>query len=150
MAASRISPGRSGGSAKSRAPKPFRAAIDGSPLAQLTDTEALRKRGYKMVNATQAKNRFGEILRAVREDAPVFIEKHGSAHAVVLDVGAYFSLVQKARAPHELGLDALRAEFAAMYSAMQSAKSRKAVDSLLKASADTLNARRKPRRKPHG
>jgi prevent-host-death family protein len=91
------------------------------------------------VNATQAKNQFGAILRRVRTAAPVFIEKHGAAQAVVLDIGSYRTLVHKAREPEQVQLDVLREEFDALYARMQSPESRNAVDLLSSASADELN-----------
>jgi prevent-host-death family protein len=91
------------------------------------------------VNATQAKNRFGAILRRVRTAAPVFIEKHGAAQAVVLDIGSYRALVRKARDPEQVQLDRLREEFEALYTRMQAPGSRKAVDLLSSASAQELN-----------
>lgn len=95
--------------------------------------------GEYSVNATQAKNQFGAILRQVRNAQPVFIEKHGAAQAVVLDIGSYRALVHQAREPHQVQLDALRKEFDALYASMQTPKSRKAVDQLSAASAEELN-----------
>lgn len=95
--------------------------------------------GYKTVKATQAKNRFGAILKSIRNAEPVFIERHGTAQAVVLDVESYHALVHRAREPHELQLEALREEFDALYARMQSARARRAVDLLSSASADELN-----------
>lgn len=91
------------------------------------------------VQATQAKNRFGEILKSTRTTGPVFIERHGKTQAVVLDIAAYNALVRKAREPQEVHLDTLREEFDALYARMQSAKSRRAVDRLFSASAEMLN-----------
>lgn len=95
--------------------------------------------GYHTVNATQAKNRFGAILRSVRSAQPVFIEKHGSLQAVVLDIASYEALVYKAREPHDVRLDALREEFEALYKRMQTAKARKAASLLSSVSAEELN-----------
>jgi prevent-host-death family protein len=103
----------------------------------------------RSVQATQAKNRFGAILKSVRQGGPVFIEKHGTAQAVVLDVEAYRALLLKSRTTPEAELDTLRAEFQALSAQMQTEKSRKAVQSLFTASAEKLNrtagARLKPR-----
>jgi prevent-host-death family protein len=71
------------------------------------------------VNATQAKNKFGAILKHVRTAAPVFIEKHGAEQAVVLDIASYLALVHKAREPEQKQLDVLRQEFDALYGRMQ-------------------------------
>src|SRR5689334_18331430 len=86
------------------------------------------------VNATEAKNKFGEILRRVRTSSPVYIEKHGTPLAVVLDVESYQALVHKTRDAQQLQLDALREEFDAMYTRMQKPQSRQAIDRLLAAS----------------
>lgn len=102
------------------------------------------------VNATQAKNQFGAILRRVRTAAPVFIEKHGAAQAVVLDIGSYRALVHEARAPQQVQLDVLREEFDALYARMQRSKSRKAADRLSSASAQELNRVAARRAKPRG
>jgi len=102
------------------------------------------------VNATQAKNQFGAILRRVRTAAPVFIEKHGAAQAVVLDIGSYRALVHKARDPQQVQLDVLREEFDALYARMQMPESRKAVDLLSSASAQELNRVAARRTKPRG
>ena len=95
--------------------------------------------GSKTINATRAKNAFGEIMESVRKSVPVFIEKHGKAKAVVLNVSHYRTLVRQARTPDEVHLDGLREDFETLYSSMQDDKSRKAVDSLLSASAEDLN-----------
>ncbi len=95
--------------------------------------------GQNVVQATDAKNRFGAILKSIRNAEPVYIEKHGKAEAVVLDIASYRELVHRARSPHEMQLDTLRAEFDALYASMQSAKSRKAADKLFGASAAELN-----------
>jgi prevent-host-death family protein len=92
------------------------------------------------VNATQAKNRFGEILRHVSTSSPVFIEKHGSRLAVVLDAGSYDSLVLRARDAQQIQLDALRDEFDALYADMQTARSRRAVKELSTISAERLTS----------
>jgi len=95
--------------------------------------------GSKTINATRAKNAFGEIMESVRKSVLVFIEKHGKTEAVVLNVSHYQTLVRQARTPDEVQLDGLREDFETLYSAMQGEKSRKAVDSLLSASAEDLN-----------
>lgn len=105
---------------------------------------------YKTVQATQAKNRFGDVLRSVRNAQPVFIEKHGTPQAVVLDIDSYRALVHKAREPHEAQLDALREEFDILYARMQSSKARKAARGLSSASAEKLNQVAASRAKARG
>ena len=95
--------------------------------------------GSKTINATRAKNAFGEIMESVRKSVPVFIEKHGKAEAVVLNVGQYRALVRQARTRDEVHLDGLREDFETLYLSMQGDSSRKAVDSLLSASAEDFN-----------
>ena len=95
--------------------------------------------GSKTINATRAKNAFGEIMESVRKSVPVIIEKHGKAEAVVLNVIQYRTLVRQARTPDEVHLDGLREDFETLYSSMQNDRARKAVDSLLAASAEDLN-----------
>jgi PHD/YefM family antitoxin component YafN of YafNO toxin-antitoxin module len=95
--------------------------------------------GSKTINATRAKNAFGEIMESVRKSVTVFIEKHGKTEAVVLNVGYYQTLVRQARTRDEVQLDDLREDFEALYLSMQGDRSRKAVHSLLSASAEDLN-----------
>jgi prevent-host-death family protein len=101
------------------------------------------------VNATQAKNQFGEILRRVREASPVFIEKHGTPIAVVLDVQSYEALRLRARDAQQIQLDALRDEFEAMYADMQRPKSRRSIDRLSNVSDNELNSTAKRHAKRH-
>jgi prevent-host-death family protein len=95
--------------------------------------------GSRTINATRAKNAFGEIMESVRRFVPVFIEKHGKAEAVVLNVSHYQTLVRQARTPDDVQLDRLREDFETLYLSMQGDKARKAVDSLLSTSAEELN-----------
>jgi prevent-host-death family protein len=95
--------------------------------------------GARTINATRAKNAFGEIMDSVRKSVPVFIEKHGKAEAVVLSVDQYRTLVRQARTPDEVHLDELREDFENLYMSIQGGKSRKAVDRLLSASAEDFN-----------
>src|SRR5690554_4219011 len=86
---------------------------------------ALRKGGSRPVSggapyrdslpATEAKNRFGEVLKTARERGPVFIEKHGRHQVVVLDIDTYRTLIEKRRTPDEKRLEELRAEFDELY-----------------------------------
>ena len=51
-----------------------------------------------MVPATQAKNRFGDLLhRVCYEKKPILIEKSGRPMAVIMDVDQYLDLKRKAR-----------------------------------------------------
>lgn len=124
-------------------PAPAKSAR--SPVSQHPSDE----HGH-IVQATRAKNQFGAILKSIRNAEPVFIARHGTAQAVVLDIDSYRALVHKAREPHEINLDALRQEFDALYAKMQTAKSRKAAETLFSASAKQLNQTAAHRAKPRG
>jgi prevent-host-death family protein len=91
------------------------------------------------VPATQAKNRFGEILQTVRDAGPVYIERHGQAQAVVLGIDAYNKLTSNERTPEERELDHWTREFEALHAKMQTAAARRAVDALFSATDDELN-----------
>ena len=113
---------------------------EGRPVPARGGVGRMSGKAQRMFNATEAKNRFGAIMKLVDQSEPVFIEKHGTAHAVVLDIDSYVSLVEKARAPHELKLAALRDEFDELYAAMQTPTSQKGIDALLSAEPAELNA----------
>ena len=93
----------------------------------------------RSVPATQAKNRFGEILQAARDSGPVFIERHGQAQAVVLGIDAYNKLTSNERSSQERELDYWTREFDALHSRMQTQKARQAVDALFSATDAELN-----------
>jgi prevent-host-death family protein len=92
----------------------------------------------KRVSATVAKNQLGQILR-MAEDEPVYIVKHGKPQTVVIAAAAYETLVSRAQDRDDLQLARLRAEFDELYASMQTPRSRKRVDAMLRASADQLN-----------
>jgi len=92
----------------------------------------------KLINATSAKNRFGEILRMAEKD-PVYILKHGKANTVVVSASQYEVLTRSRRTKEDETLDELRTEFNEMYAQMQEARWQKGVDRLIDASADELN-----------
>src|SRR5689334_17794818 len=100
--------------ASSQASGTLRSSIAG----RRSTVDASMRASRFTVNATQAKNQFGEILRRVRSAAPVFIEKHGRPLAVVLDVQSYEALMFRARDAQQAQLDALRNEFEALYASM--------------------------------
>jgi prevent-host-death family protein len=93
----------------------------------------------RSVPATQAKNRFGEILQAVRDSGPVFIERHGQAQAVVIDIETYNKLTSNERTTQERELDYWTREFNALHVGMQTQGSRNAVDALFSATDTELN-----------
>ena len=65
---------------------------------------AVRTQGSHMnVSATEAKNRLGQVLEQAQHK-PVFIEKAGRRHSVVLSIEQYEALLQAGRpAPAEPG-----------------------------------------------
>ncbi|MBM0103240.1 type II toxin-antitoxin system prevent-host-death family antitoxin [Steroidobacter sp. S1-65] len=95
----------------------------------------------RSVPATQAKNRFGEILQTARDSGPVFIERHGQAQAVVLDIDTYNKLTSNERTHQERELDHWAREFDSLHARMQSHKARRAVDALFSATDAELNRR---------
>jgi len=106
-----------------------------------TGHEPLRPLNRQAVPATQAKNRFGEILQAVRDSGPVFIERHGRAQAVVIGIETYNKLTSSERSTQERELDYWTREFNALHAGMQTPKSRRAVDALFSATDTELNRR---------
>jgi prevent-host-death family protein len=95
-------------------------------------------KAHKAIKATEAKNRFGLILKAVTKAQPVFIEKHGEVCAVLIDIDSYNALTRRSRSREETQLDELREEFDTLYARMQTARARKAMDALFAASPERL------------
>lgn len=98
-------------------------------------------RVLRSVPATQAKNRFGEILQTARDDGPVFIERHGHAQAVVLGIDAYNKLTSNERTSEERQIEYWTREFDALYTKMQTRAARQAADALFSATDAELNRR---------
>lgn len=111
-----------------------------SSASRRSAVDPLARASQFTVNATQAKNQFGEILRRVRAASPVFIEKHGTPLAVVMDVASYEALIHRTRDAQQIQLDALRDEFEAMCARMQAPASRRAIDRLSTVSDAELNS----------
>ena len=99
-------------------------------------------RATRSVPATQAKNRFGEILKTARDEGPVFIERHGQPQAVVLGIEAYNKLTSSKHTSQELELDRWTRDFLDLHAKMQTHAARKAVDALFSASDAELNRKR--------
>lgn len=102
-------------------------------------SEPWRPRGHRSVPATQAKNRFGEILQTAHDAGPVFIERHGQPQAVVLGIEAYRKLTSGERTSQEREIDYWTREFDALHARMQTRKARQAVDALFSATDAELN-----------
>lgn len=95
----------------------------------------------RSVPATQAKNRFGEILQTARDSGPVFIERHGQPQAVVLGIETYNKLTSNERSSQERELDYWTREFNALHARMQTREASQAVDALFSATDAQLNRR---------
>lgn len=118
------------------------AVRDGSAAVYGRSTlgsQALPPSSRRSVPATQAKNRFGEILQTARDSGPVFIERHGQAQAVVLGIDTYNKLTSNERTPQERELDYWTREFDALHTKMQTLEARQAVDALFSATEAELN-----------
>jgi prevent-host-death family protein len=65
--------------------------IENNPRIQIQDLNT--------VTATEAKNRFGDLLhRVVYDHDPVLIERNGRPMAVLVDIDQYLEMRRKARA----------------------------------------------------
>ena len=74
--------------------------------------------------ATEAKNEFGQLLERAIQGEAVVITRHDAPKAVLISMDEYTALK---RTP-ELNLDALSAEYDAMYERMQTKKAAAAMD----------------------
>ncbi len=84
--------------------------------------------------ATEAKNEFGRLLERAIQGEAVVITKHDAPKAVLISMDEYTALK---RIP-ELNLDALTAEYDAMYERMQTKQQREAVETLFSSTPDQL------------
>lgn len=125
-----------------RIPKPLGRKPKAAVMESAARGAVATRSDRRSVPATQAKNRFGEILQQVRDSGPVFIERHGQAQAVVLGIDAYNKLTANAeRTPQERELDYWTREFNSLHARMQSNQARQAVDALFSATDAELNLR---------
>ena len=67
------------------------------------------------MTASEAKNGFGRVLDRVAKDGAVVITKHDRPDAVILSIEAYQSLAE----PRSADVDALTAQFDALYERLQ-------------------------------
>jgi antitoxin Phd len=72
------------------------------------------------ISATEAKNRFGDLLDSVLQGGMVLITRHDTPKAVLLSMEEYGALLRAA----ETRPDSLNAEFDALLARMQTAKAR--------------------------
>lgn len=117
------------------------ASVPKGPVVKAKSAPIAGGRARRSVPATQAKNRFGEILQTVRDSGPVFIERHGQAQAVVLDIDTYNKLTSNERTHQERELDHWAREFDSLHARMQTHKARRTVDALFSATDAELNRR---------
>jgi antitoxin Phd len=116
-------------------------AIQRSRLKR-SPTPAIRnRRGEEpiKISATEAKNRFGELLDSVLQGGIVLITRHETPKAVLLSMEEYGALSRAA----ETGPDSLNAEFDALLARMQTGKARAGMKAAFAASPKQLAARRR-------
>jgi antitoxin Phd len=82
------------------------------------------------ISATEAKNRFGDLLDSALQSGMVLITKHETPKAVLLSMEEYGALSRAA----ETRLDSLNAEFNALLAQMQTAKARAGMKAAFSAS----------------
>jgi antitoxin Phd len=82
------------------------------------------------ISATEAKNRFGDLLDSALQSGMVLITKHETPKAVLLSMEEYGALSRAA----ETRLDSLNAEFNALLAQMKTAKARAGMKAAFSAS----------------
>lgn len=92
------------------------------------------------ISATDAKNRFGEVLEKVAADATVSLIKHGKPAAYVISPERYERYQRQLQVPAG-PIEALQAEFETMVARMQAAPSIEASASLMTLSTQELRGR---------
>lgn len=83
------------------------------------------------IDATKAKNTFGALTQQAKK-MPVHITRHGQSEVVMISTER-FERMERAERIDAAALDKLDEEFDTLVAAMQSDKSRRAVDTLLDA-----------------
>jgi antitoxin Phd len=90
------------------------------------------------VAASDAKNQFGQVLDSALSGSAVVITKHDVPKAILISIEEFEAMTTPR---HKL--DALTAEFDAMYMRMQQPPARRAVDKLLATTPAKLGGRKK-------
>jgi antitoxin Phd len=110
--------------------------IPSSRLKRNTAIAIRNRRGELAVkiSASEAKNKFGELLDCVVLDGVVLITKHETPKAVLLSMEEYRALSRTTQAR----LDTLNEEFDALLSRMQTAKARGGARAAFNASPEQL------------
>ena len=103
-----------------------------NPIDQEDVIVVVNSRGQKaeQIPAAKLRNKIGEAMRKALTSGAVTITKHNEAHAVLLSIEEYSTLVAKVPSP----LRDLTEEFDSLVRQMQSTKSKKAVRSIFSAS----------------
>jgi antitoxin Phd len=91
------------------------------------------------ISATEAKNRFGDLLDSVLQGGMVLITRHETPKAILLSMEEYGTLSRAA----ETRLDSLNGEFDALLARMQTGKARAGMKAAFNASPKQLAARRR-------
>ena len=102
-----------------------------------TPTSAIRnRRGEEpiKISATEAKNRFGDLLDSVLQDGMVIITRHATPKAVLLSMEEYGELARETQS----NLDNLNDEFEAPLARMQTANARAGMKAAFNASPKQL------------
>jgi antitoxin Phd len=86
------------------------------------------------ISATEAKNRFGELLDSVLQGGIVLITKHETPKAILLSMEEYAALSR----PTQTSLGTLNDEFDALLARMQTAKARAGTRAAFAASPEQL------------
>ena len=124
-------------------------AIQRSRLKRSPTAAIRNRRGEEpiKISATEAKNRFGDLLDSVLQGGMVLITKHETPKAILLSMEEYGALSRAA----ESKLDTLNGEFDALLARMQTAKARAGMRAAFVASPKKLGkaalAAKKNRRK---
>jgi antitoxin Phd len=91
------------------------------------------------ISATEAKNRFGDLLDCVLQGGMVLITRHDTPKAVLLSMEEYGALSRAA----ETRLDSLTGEFDALLTRMQTDKARAGMKAAFAAPPKQMAARRR-------
>ena len=104
------------------------------------DSPRRKDRAKGSLNATEAQNNFGALLRRVAGDEIVYITKYDQPTAVVMSPETYWELVSEESEHQGSELLDLEREFDEMLARMQTAEAASAVDTLFEMDSDELGA----------
>jgi antitoxin Phd len=111
-------------------------AIQRSRSKQRSVPAIRNRRGEEpiQISATEAKNRFGDLLDSVLQGGMVLITKHETPKAILLSMEEYAALSR----PTQTSFDTLGGEFDALLARMQTAKARVGTRAAFNASPEQL------------